>query len=203
MSLLVPRPDPPLVPSPDEARGLLRRELARDEYRQDLLPRILARLQRLFEDALAAAAGVGPASAVAALLVLLGLALALMWLLSRARTTAAATPPGALLGAEEVSAAELRRRAQEALLEGRHEDAVVDAVRALTVHQVELGRLTDVPGATAREVAAALAAGAPPLAARFDRMAALFDGVLYGKHPASAGDARFVLTLDDELAGVR
>jgi len=203
VSLLDLRPDPPLVPTPGEARGQLRRELARDEYRQDLLPRILARLQRLFEDALDAAAGMGPASALAALVVLAGLVVALAWLLSRARTAATETPSGPLLGEEAVSAAELRRRAQEALLEGRHEDAVVEAVRALTVHQVELGRLTDVPGATAREVAAGLAASAPPLAARFDRMAALFDGVLYGKHPASAEDARFVLALDDELAGVR
>lgn len=199
---MIPR-DPPLVPSPDDARADLRRELLGQEYQQDLLSRILGRLRREFLEALDAAAGISVAGAAAALVVLFGLALAFIWLLTRARAQAAAPGPGPLLGEEAVAAAELRRRAEEALADGRYADAVVDGVRALTVRQVELGRLEDVPGATAREVAGWLADAAPPLRTRLDDLATTFDGVLYGKEPAAADDVRRVLALDDDLAGAR
>jgi len=198
------RPDPPLVPSPDEARGDLRRELTDPAYQQDLLSRLLDAVERWFAARLTDAAEAPLVTVAASVVVFLGLALALFALLSRARRSVelrAATGP--VLEDERVSAAELRGRAERALAEGRHEDAVVDGVRALTVRQVERGALDDVPAATAREVTRRIGAHHEALRPRLDDVARVFDAVRYGDAPASASDAGSVLALDDELAGRR
>ena len=91
-----------------------------------------------------------------------------------------------MLTEEVVTAAELRARAERALAEGRFADALVDAFRAVAVRQVERGRIDDLPGATAHEVAGALAEAFPEQRADLDRCAALFDLVLYGGRPAAA-----------------
>ena len=197
--------DPPLDPSPEEAESLLRRELLKPEYHeQNVLQRILNWIDRQVNRGLDAASGTPPLSAFAAMVVLVLLVGALAWLLSRARATARTERElRSVLTDEVVSAAELRSRAELAMAEERYEDAVVDAYRALAVRQVERGRLDDTPGATAHEVARALAAEYPHQRPRVDASAALFDAVLYGDRPASRDQAAGVLALDDELASVR
>jgi hypothetical protein len=197
--------DPPLDPSPDEARSLLRRELLKPEYHdQNLLQRIPTWVDRQVNRGLDAASGAPPLSTFAAMVLLVLLVGALAWLLTRARATAR-TERGqrAVLTDEVVSAAELRARAERAFAEERYVDAVIDAYRALAVRQVERGRLDDAPGATAHEVALALAAEYPHQRPRVDASAALFDAVLYGDRPASRDQAAGVLALDDELATAR
>jgi hypothetical protein len=196
---------PPLDPSGDEARSWLRRELLHTEYhQQNLLERLLTGLQRLVERGLDAAAHAPPLSAFAAIVVLLLLVAALAWLLSRARRTARRTPVDRpVLGHEAVPAVVLRARAEAALAEGRARDAVVDGFRALAVRQVESGRLDDAPGATAHEVADLLGARYPEQRQRVVGSARLFDVVLYGDRPATGEQARDVLALDDDLAGLR
>jgi hypothetical protein len=197
--------DPPLDPSPVDAESLLRRELLKPEYHdQNLLQRIPTWVDRQVSRGLDAASGAPPLSTFAAMLVLVLLVGALAWLLTRARATAR-TERGqrAVLTDEVVSAAELRARAERAFAEERYVDAVIDAYRALAVRQVERGRLDDAPGATAHEVALALAAEYPHQRPRVDASAALFDAVLYGDRPASRDQAAGVLALDDELATVR
>lgn len=194
----------PLDPSPDGARSLLRRELLRPEYHdQDLLGRLLAWLERTLERGLDAASRAPALSTFAAMLLLCLLALALAWLTSRAGRSSAAPIVGPVLTEERVSAAELRARAEAALSEGRHDDAVVDGFRALAVRQVEQGRLPDAPGTTAREAARELGAVVPALAPRVAEAATRFDLVLYGGRPATAEQATSVLALDDALVGVR
>jgi len=197
--------DPPLDPSPDEARSLLRRELLKPEYHdQNLLQRIPTWVDRQVNRGLDAASGAPPLSTFAAMVLLVLLVGALAWLLTRARATAR-TERGqrAVLTDEVVSAAELRARAERAFAEERYVDAVIDAYRALAVRQVERRRLDDAPGATAHEVALALAAEYPHQRPRVDASAALFDAVLYGDRPASRDQAAGVLALDDELATAR
>jgi hypothetical protein len=109
----------------------------------------------------------------------------------------------AVLPDDRPSAAELRQRAEAALVDGRYADAVTDGFRALAVRQVERGRLHDQPGATAHEVAASLATSYPSHGVRVGRTADLFDATLYGDHPAGHDDATGVLELDDALAGAR
>jgi hypothetical protein len=196
----------PLEPSPDEARSWLRRELLHPEYhQQNVVEQVVRWLERQVDRGIDAASGAPPLSTFAAMVVFLLLALGLAWLLSRQRRSARSTPEKkrAVLTDEVVTAAELRARAEAALAEGRHADALVDGFRALTVRQVETGRLDDAPGATAHEVAGALGAAYPGQRARVDHGASLFDSVLYGHRPATHEQASGVLALDDELAGQR
>lgn len=193
--------DPPLDPPPDEAHSDLRRELLRPEYNENnLVQRLLDGVERQVTRALDAASQAPPLSTLAPMVLFAALAILLAWFISRARRTARASAEDrAVLTEEAVSADELRRRAQAALAEGRHEDAVVDGFRALTVRQIERGRLADIPGATAHEVAVALATEFPHLGPRVTAGGNLFDAVLYGDRPADADQAAGILALDDEL----
>lgn len=205
LSGLLHRADPPLDPTPEEARSLLRRELIAPDYHdQDLLQRLLTWLGRLVDRGVASASGAPPLQTLAVMVVAVALAAGLVLLLSRARRTSRAADRGrGVLTDEAVSAADLRARALRALDERRHEDALVDAFRALALRQVERGRLDDAPGATAHEVALALAAEHPHLRGRVDTSADLFDSVLYGDRGATREQALAVLALDDDLAAVR
>ena len=78
----------------------------------------------------------------------------------------------------------------------------MDAFRAVAVRQVERHRIDDLPGATAHEVAVALAEVFPEQGADVHRCAGLFDLVLYGGRAATRAQAVDVLGLDDRL-GVR
>ncbi len=195
--------EPPLDPSPDEARHLLERELVRPEYhRHNVLDQVLDWIDRFVNGTVDAASNAPPLSTFLAMVAFLLLALALAWLISRARRTARSERAGAVVTADEVvTATELRRRAERALAEGRNADAVVEGFRALAVRQVERGWLDDLPGATAHEVAAAVGATHPDARGRVDRTALLFDEVRYGDRPASRDQAADVLALDDNLAG--
>ncbi|HEU5039093.1 MAG TPA: DUF4129 domain-containing protein [Nocardioides sp.] len=195
--------EPPLDPSPDEARHLLERELVRPEYhRHNLLDQVLDWIDRFVNGTVEAASNAPPLSTFLAMVAFLLLALALAWLLSRARRTAHADRTRAVVASHEVlTAAELRRRAERALAEGRHAEAVVEGFRALAVRQVERGWLDDLPGATAHEVATAVGAAHPEARGRVDRTALLFDEVRYGDRPATSAQAAEILALDDALAG--
>ena len=194
-------PDPPLDPSGSEARSKLRRELLHPEYhQQNLFQRVLNWLVRKIGTGLDQAAQAPPLSTLMAMLIFVALALALAWLISRARHTAREKDDRrAVLTEEVVTADELRARAEAALEAGRFEEAVVEGFRAVAVRQVERGRLSDTPGATAHEVAEALAREYVAMADRVHQSARLFDEVLYGDRPATREQAGSVLVLDDDL----
>ena len=200
-----PPPDPPLVPTPEQGRELLRRELLDPAYHQDdVILRLLDWLRRRVLDVLDAASSAPPLSAFAAMAVGLALVLALIWLATRARTAPQQrSGSGSVLPDSSISATQWRERAERALAEGRHSAALVDAFRALVAHQVERGRLDAAPGTTAHEVTQALRSAYPDQAAGMAQGARLFDLVLYGARPATREQAELVLALDDELARVR
>ena len=193
--------DPPLDPSGSEARSKLRNELLHPEYhQQNLLQEILGWIERKVTSGIDAASQAPPLSTLMAMLIFVALALALAWLVSRARRTAREKDEKrAVLTEEVVTADELRARAEAALEAGRFEEAVVEAFRAVALRQVERGRLADTPGATAHEVAELLAREYAALADRVHASARLFDEVLYGDRPATREQARAVLTLDEDL----
>jgi hypothetical protein len=198
-------PGPPLQPSGDEGRRLLRQELLHAEYhRRQLLQRILGWLWRRLEGGVGAASGAGWVTTLVAMLIGAALLVGLTVIVSRVRRDRRRRVRAeVLLPDDRPSAAGLRRRAEDAFAAGRYADAVTDAFRALAVRQVERGRLDDLPGSTAHEVAASLATSYPAHRARVGRTADLFDATLYGDRPASPEDAAGVLELDDALAGVR
>ncbi|KRF35192.1 DUF4129 domain-containing protein [Nocardioides sp. Soil805] len=195
--------EPPLVPTPDEGRSLLRRELLRPAYREDdLLGRLVEAVRRAIGRTIDAASSAPPLTTFFAMLVGLLLVLALLWLATRTRATRAvrghtqvAVPDGSL------SADQWRARADAAYSSGDHGTALVDGFRALAVRQVERGLLDDAPGATAHELGLALRVLHPGREPEVDEGARLFDLVLYGDRAATAEQARSVLALDDALAG--
>ena len=193
--------EPPLDPSGDEARSLLRRELLHPEYHQDnLVLRLVDWLARLLDRGLTQARELPPLTTFAAMLVGLLLLGAVGWLVTRARRVRRAPRERRpVLTDEHVTAADLRARAERALAEGRYAGALVDAFRAVAVRQVERHRIDDLPGATAHEVAVALAEVFPGQAADVHRCAGLFDLVLYGGRAATRAQAVDVLGLDDRL----
>lgn len=200
------RADAPLDPTADEARRLLRRELADPAYyRDDLLRRALDWVGRQVDRSVEGAGATPALTWFAITLVVVLLVGALGFLVSRARGTARRDVgrAGTVLTDEVVTAVRLRERAERALAEGRHADAVVDGFRALARRQVERGRLEDSPGVTAHEVAAALAREFPPQLGRTAAAADVFDAVMYGERPATREQAVAVLELDVELAGAR
>lgn len=195
--------EPPLVPSPDEGRSLLRRELLQPDYREDdLLGRLLDWVVRAIARTLDAASSAPPLSTFFAMLVGLLLLLTLLWLVTRTRSARAAQQQArSAVPDDSVRADEWRARAEAAYAVGDHGTALVDGFRALAVRQVERGLLDDAPGATAHELAAALRDLHPGRERQVDEGARLFDLVLYGDREATADQARSVLALDDELAG--
>ncbi len=205
LSALARLADPPLDPSGDDARSLLRRELVRPEYNDtNVVERIRHWVARLFDDSVGAARDIPALPTFAAIVIGLLLALGLGLLLSRARRTARArTRRTPVLSGEVIDASALRDRAEAALVEGRFDDALVDAFRAVAVRQVERGRIEDRPQATAHEISVQLGIEFPVQRPLVERCADLFDRVRYGDHPASREQAVEVLALDDQLAGRR
>jgi hypothetical protein len=190
-------------PTPDEARDLLERELARSEYpHPSLVDRFLAWVGDRLDDLVATATGSEVGILVAVVLAGL-LAVVLLAAVSRVRRD----PSGA---AQEVgvldlpdTADQLRQRAEASLADGRPGDAVADAARALARRCVERGLLDDSPGRTTHEVYADVAARFAAQAAALSSSADLFDRVVYGRRTASPEEARTVLDLDDELRRTR
>jgi hypothetical protein len=198
-------PDPPLDPSGPEARSRLRRELLHPEYHdRNVIQQVLDWVDRQVTSGLDQASQAPQLSTLMAMVIFVALALALAWLVSRARRTARDREgKQAVLTDEVITADELRARARAALEAGRFEEAVVDGFRAVAVRQVERGRLADNPGATAHEVADALAEEYAGHAERVRAGATLFDAVLYGDRPALPDQAAGVLELGDQLARER
>lgn len=195
----------PLEPSADEARTALREELARPEYRDtNILQRVIDAIGRLLDNVFGAASSWSSLQTFAALVVVLLIGGAVVFLVTRTRRNRAADQaPGAVLTEERASAAEMRARAEAALESGHPDEALIDGFRALTLRQVERGRLDDLPGATAHEVAVSLEQRFPDHRQRVGASASAFDAVMYGGRQATDSQARDVLGLDDELAGVR
>lgn len=202
---LLPLDGPPLVPSPERAHHLLRRELLRPEYQeQNPIRRLLDWLDRTLGSAAQAAGGLSVVSLVAVAVIVLLLLLAIGWLLSRLRRDPREVRARAMVGDAAVEdPREVRRRAEAALAEGRHDDAVVEGFRALALREAREGRIDAVASATAAEVALALGRAHPTLVAAIDDAARRFEAVLYGHRPATAEQAHAVLDLDLRLAGAR
>lgn len=196
---------PPLDPSSGEGRRLLADELSKPEYSGEgsLLRRAVQTVIDWFTDIFDQASG-GPISywwyavvgfAVLALVGLVGWALLRLEPARRARRA----ERGGVFDEPGVSAADYRRRAQDARSAGDHASAVVDGYRALVAGAVERFILDDLPGATAREIAVTLAGVFPVETDRLGSAATVFDAVRYGDVGADPEDADAVLSLEERL----
>lgn len=192
----------PLDPSGEDARDLLREELADPEYYEDdLLQRLLDWIARQLDRGIGAAADVPPLQAFAAIVVGLALVAGVVLVISRVRRNpqSGSAGVGPVLGGERVSADELRRRAEEALERGEQATAISEAYRALGVRQIERGVIAERPQATAGELARAIALAHPDHASGVRAAAGVFDEVVYGDRAGDAHAARTILDLEEAL----
>ena len=192
-----------LDPSPDEARRLLERELARSEYpHPSLLDRFLSWVSEQLDGFVGIAADGGVGLVIAVVLAAV-VALVLLGALSRVRRepSGAADEAGVLDLPD--SADVLRRRAEEALADGRATDALADAARALARRSVERGLIDDSPGRTTHEVFGEVSSRFADHADRLAGAADAFDRVVYGRRGAGPDEAAGVLALEDEVRRAR
>ncbi|MGZ4599680.1 DUF4129 domain-containing protein [Oryzihumus sp.] len=201
--VLLPRA---LQPSPGQARDWLREELARPAYHHQapLLQRLADWLQeqwhRLLEQSQGAA---GWSPLVTALVAAAAIAL-LAFVLPRVRRERRLPGHGAAVLTDPLTTAAMyRARVATALAEGRFDDALADAYRALTREAADRTLLEDTPGSTAHEVALALAPRFPDEVDALRRAADLFDAVRYGERHLGRADAEEVVALDARLTRTR
>ena len=195
---------------PGDARGLLRAELTRPEYRVDDKPV----LQRLLEYAFDKLGGLlertagsvfgGPGGllllGVIILAVVVGVRLRIGPLARLSRGGSAPAVGGTR------SAEGHRAEADAAAAQGRFADAVRERLRAVVRALEESGVLDVRPGRTALEVARDATASAPTLGAPLTAGAVVFDEIWSGGRAAGADDDAALRALDDrvvrELHGV-
>jgi hypothetical protein len=193
-----------LHPDPDTARGWVEQELSRPEYHQGLLERIYGWIVEEWYRLQAAALDASPLSNAAAVVVVVLLVVVVVLVASRVRREpmrTAAVDSG-LVGTL-VSADDHRRMAQAALESGRHDEALVEAFRAVAARAVQRGVLEERPGLTADELTAGLSPFFPDHAFALSQASTKFDLVFYGDVPAAPEDARSVLDLDEALRAAR
>ena len=101
------------------------------------------------------------------------------------------------------SPAEWREEADRCLARGDQRKAVRARYRAVVGELVASGWLDDIPGRTEGEYRSEVHERHPELAAPFDELTRLFEGVWYGDEPADATTVDRVIALERSLpAGV-
>lgn len=208
MSLLVEsvrRESPPLDPSSGEARRWLADELAKAEYSVEESPvrRLVRAVIDWFLGLFQGEAGetVSRWWVLAGLLALALIAAVVIWAILRVQPgrRVRRAGEGGVFEETGVSAEEYRRRAREARSSGDFSAAVLDGFRAVAASAVERFILDDRPGATAREIAVALAAEFPDERDGLSEAARVFGAVRYGDATADGATADAVLALDGRL----
>ena len=170
-----------LDPDPPTARRWLERELARPEYRESLVQR----LQRWFGGLLDLVLGTGA-----------GLALVATRL---RRTSEAPRESAAVFDERRLRSEEHRRAARAAQEAGRHDEALLEAVRALTAGLSERGLLPDRAGVTVAETTRAATGRFPELGADLARVARDFDATRYGQRTPGPEVAAAALALEEQV----
>ncbi|NIJ04131.1 DUF4129 domain-containing protein [Frigoribacterium faeni] len=194
----------PLDPDPDEARGLLLRELTGRDY-VAAQPTWLDRAADAFWSWLNGIrfGGVEGAPAVALVVLLVVVVVALVVVLAvygvpRLNRRSARGPE--LFGeGDDRDADRLRRAATAAAASGDLVLAVTESFRALARALVERDALATTPGTTARTVGDRAGRRFPELADRLAAAAASFDGVRYLDRPGTEAAWREIVELDAEL----
>jgi len=198
----------PVDVGPDEAREAARRELTDPAYRAaepSLLQRALTwafdRLASLL-DAVAATVPGGWGGLLILALIAVAVAVAVrlqVGQVTRARRRGAKP----VFTGRPWSAAEHRRRAEEALARGELAEAVRERFRAIVRDLEQRGLLDERPGRTADEAAADAGAQLPGSAGGLREAAQLFDDVWYGGRPAARQAYDRLAAVDSQVQAER
>lgn len=196
--------EPPLTPSPDEARDLVRQELSKTEYQekrdwlQEFLSWLLRPLQGLFDTDTPVPTEPFIAVLIVGLLALVG------WLLYtrliRAPKQVEETAEDTLVD-PRISAEEYRQLASN-LRASDPEEAVKAAFRAIIARMDQSGLTSTAPGRTVGDVTRAISARYPELRKPAQECAKAFDIAAYALLPngrVDVVDVDQVLYLDDQV----
>ncbi|WP_446665280.1 DUF4129 domain-containing protein [Flexivirga sp. B27] len=197
---------PPLDPSGGTAHDWLQRELSKPAYADQR-----SWLQRLWDWATDRLGdllqGVGGALPLYVLIpLLLAIVAAVVFGLSRLQPRGAGRTEKSdegVLTDVDLSAEQLRSRAERLASEGALSAAFIDHFRALTRRAEERALLLPQPGRTAHEVGTELAPHFPAQSDGIHSAAVFFDAVRYGGAEADVDDVARVSALDREIDRTR
>ncbi len=193
---------PPLTPTADEARELLRRELADPAYGPGIVERVVDAVRSALDGLASGTSAPAPVLAAVVLATVVAAALALSRTVRRAGKAARGHGPTVPEG-RPLTAADHRAGARRALAETRWDAALLGAFRAVAVTAAERGVVDGAPGRTASDVADALAAAHPDEAVAVRAAATAFNRVRYGLGHVDPEAAHAVVALDDRLLAGR
>ncbi len=195
------------LPGAAEARDAARRELARTPYQQaqpSLTRRALMWLYEHVVELLNKAGAALPGGRTGVLLLLLVVVALAAVVTARVRPSRRTSRTDALFALDaDLTAAQHRRRADEAAGRGEHALAVRERLRAVVRELEERGVLDPRPGRTADEVAREAGALVPAVAAPLRRGVTVFDEVWYGGRTADAASYAVLVEVDATVTGAR
>lgn len=192
-------------PEPDQAREWASEELAGTGYGRSPIERFFAWVADQFARLFTTDAGGGPglpnAPAIVLLVALVALIVAVILRMRREpRATQSEEDAGDPLFTEGMaSAAEYRRRADDALAAGDTSRAVLEGFRAAAAGAVERGVVDRASDRTSGEFGAALAAAFPGESDEAAAAARRFDEVRYGGLTPSLHQTRAVLAFEERV----
>lgn len=195
---------PPDV-DPDEARRVILEELSKSEYDDSpgFVPWLLGIIEGWLMEVLEGIDGSSTAQAGLFVLLMLLIAGVVFLVLRRTgmiRRGATVSVATSLDAREDLTAAQLREAAREAIASRRDDDATVLAMRAL-VRDLDERTLLDVTdGMTAHEAAEAASTRFPELRGRLELGADAFDTAAYSYRSVSAKRAEDMVRLTEYIA---
>lgn len=202
------RPDgaTPLDPGGGTAHAWLQRELAKPAYadQRTWLQRLWDWGKDRLDDLLHGVGGALPLFVlIPLLLVIVAIVVFALSRLDGRSATKRAAPHEGVLADVDLTAQQLRARAEGAAANGAHSAAFIDFFRALTRRAEERALLLPGPGRTAHEVGAELGPYFPDQLTAIRSAATFFDQVRYGGRDATAEDVTQIAALDRELDNTR
>ncbi len=198
----------PLDPDAEEARRLLREELAKPPYREaepnwfDLVSKAFFDwLASLFSGADGAGGGWLP---LVATVIVVGILVTALLIWGVPRLNRRRKPAPVLFGERDGRSAEqMRSAASAAAASADWSLAIAEQFRALAAGLAERTVVAVNPGTTATDFARAAARALPPESAALRDAARAFDEVRYLEHQGSEADYRAVRALDDRVRRAR
>ncbi|PRZ14194.1 DUF4129 domain-containing protein [Nesterenkonia sandarakina] len=191
-----------MQPEPDEARRLLEQELSDPRYQRDATGPLREAAERFFGWLDQLSLNLGPVNlpmGPVLLLILLLAAVILCIVLVRPRLQRGTDPEDLLTSPADITADQMRQRAESHAQTGRFDEACRELFRAVIRAAEERRELAKQAGRTATEAGASLARAHPAQARAAVHAAELFNYSRYGGGSLQRADYDTLLTLDARL----
>lgn len=199
--------DVPVVPDADQAREWARDELAKTEYSDQgtsWFEAFLKWVEDLFNSVGSMSGNLSGVWTVIIVVLAVAIVAFVVWLiLGPLRRSRRRKAQAGMLDDDARSSEQMRDAALAAEAAGDWDTATMEWYRASVRRMEERGRISDSPGATAREAAVLLAKAAPAVASQAAQSAHSFDVVRYGSGGLGEAEAAQSRATYDALARAR